>query len=263
MLLQRIFFSPTKTTQMILEGISEGIKAEFITDINLTPLHNPQPDYKINDGLTIIGVPVYSGRVPKIAADRLQKVKANNSPAVLVVVYGNRGYDDALIELKDLAIKTGFRPIAAAAFIAEHSFSSKEKPIGKDRPDEKDLEREKEFGMRINSMFENSNPVNKLNIVDVPGNFPFKQTVKLPPMSPETILDECKKCGTCAKVCPVGAITINGFVETNKDECILCNACVKNCPAKGRVLENDFVNGLREKLYSACSSRKEPEFFFN
>ncbi len=57
--------------------------------------------------------------------------------AIAVVVYGNRNYDDALIELKDILESDGFKVVAGAAFIGEHSFS---KTLAKNRPDEKDMD---------------------------------------------------------------------------------------------------------------------------
>lgn len=63
----------------------------------------------------------------------------NNCTAIIVVVYGNWDYVDALIELRDIAVKMGFKPIAAAAFIGEHSFSTEDSPIAYGRPDISDL----------------------------------------------------------------------------------------------------------------------------
>lgn len=37
------------------------------------------------------------------------------TPAIAVCVYGNRDYDDALIELKDAIEANGFKTVAAAA----------------------------------------------------------------------------------------------------------------------------------------------------
>lgn len=261
--LNRIYFSPTKTTKKVLEGISEGLVFDTTADIDLTLNNGFDQNLTIENGLTIIGVPVYAGRVPKIAADRLSKIKGNNNPAILVVVYGNRHYDDALLELKDLVIKIGFKPVAAAAFIGEHSFSTSEKPIAVNRPDQDDLEKEKAFGKKIAAMLSSVDSIEKLEIISVPGNFPFKESPQLPPMSPETDSEICKKCGKCAKVCPTGAITINEFVETNKTECIKCCACVKACPTGGRLLNHEIILGIREKLFANCGSRKEPEYFIN
>ena len=52
-------------------------------------------------------------------------MKGNQARAVLVCVYGNRAYEDTLIELKDVADKAGFVPAAAVATIAEHSIMHK------------------------------------------------------------------------------------------------------------------------------------------
>ena len=41
-------------------------------------------------------VPVYGGRVPAIAIQRLRALKGQGGPAIAVVVYGNRAYEDAL-----------------------------------------------------------------------------------------------------------------------------------------------------------------------
>lgn len=47
--------------------------------------------------------------------------------------------------------------------------------------------------------------------------------------------DKCKKCGICAKNCPVNAI--NGEIgkvpfKINKDKCIKCGVCISKCPFK-------------------------------
>jgi hypothetical protein len=66
-------------------------------------------------------VPVYGGRVPEVALERLRALKGNGGPAIAVVVYGNRAYEDALLELHTELTANGYKVIAAAAFIAEHS----------------------------------------------------------------------------------------------------------------------------------------------
>ena len=56
-----------------------------------------------------------------------------------MVVYGNRDYEDALLELSDRAKDWGLTPVAAGAFIGEHSYSRPSLPVAEGRPDEDDL----------------------------------------------------------------------------------------------------------------------------
>lgn len=96
--------------------------------------------------IVILAVPVYAGRVPNVLLNYLKSVKADGAKAIAMVLYGNRNYDDALLELTDILRMNGFNISAAGAFIGEHSFS---KILAKDRPDESDLEKISEFAKQI------------------------------------------------------------------------------------------------------------------
>lgn len=65
------------------------------------------------------------------------------------VMYGNREYEDALLELNNIVVEAGFQPVAGGAFIDEHSFENDSTPIAKGRPDIKDLQKATEFGRTI------------------------------------------------------------------------------------------------------------------
>ncbi|MGW8195616.1 MAG: flavodoxin family protein, partial [Desulforhopalus sp.] len=130
-----VFFSPTRTTKKIVEAVLSGIAGNNVGTYDLTYSAEGIGREFHDDELVVFGVPVYAGRVAPLAVERLAGVRGNKSPAVLVVVYGNRDYEDALIELRDLAEKASFIPVAAAAFIGEHSFSSEDFPIAQGRPD--------------------------------------------------------------------------------------------------------------------------------
>jgi len=120
-----IYFSATGTTKKVLESIAEGIAVEDVEHINLTiPERAQKAIPTFSDELVIIGAPVYGGRLPVDAIKRFQQLKADNTLAIVIVLYGNREFDDALLELKHLAAELGFHPIAGGAFIGEHSFSS-------------------------------------------------------------------------------------------------------------------------------------------
>jgi hypothetical protein len=123
-----IFFSPTQTSAKIARAIGEGIGMGRRMETDLTLDEQTSP-IEMNGELCVIAVPVYGGRVAATALQRLQRLKGNGSPAILVVVYGNRDYEDALLELRDTAVQLGFVPLTAGAFIGEHSFSTPESGI--------------------------------------------------------------------------------------------------------------------------------------
>jgi ferredoxin len=257
-----IYFSPTQTTQKILQGIAQGMSVRRIAYLDLTP---PQADTQSFDEivgeLTILGAPVYAGRLPIEAVRRVRRLKAREAPAVVVVVYGNRAYEDALLELKDLAGEQGFRPIAAGAFIGEHSYSTSSRPIAHGRPDEADLNQAWEFGEKILGKLINIPEMDQMPVLEVPGNFPDKDRMERPPEAPTTREGLCILCGTCAAVCPTAAVVVEDAVITEAERCLICQACVKNCPTGARVMEVERVKKVADWLNTHCAQRKEPELF--
>jgi len=252
-----IYFSPTNTTKKIVESIARGIHIDNILHLDLT--YNNTEFIELNNELAIIGVPVYSGRVPKLAAERLGKIKSKKSLCILVVVYGNRAYDDALIELRDLVTEQGFKSFSAAAFIGEHSFSTKQIPLSEGRPDKNDLSKARNFGIEIKQFLNEHKTIDKPMIV--PGNFPYKIVAESPDISPITIESKCDKCGICVNVCPTHSIQLNQQTETDNTSCILCSACVKACPNKARLNDSKLVKKFSDFLAKNCSTRKEPETY--
>ncbi|MBN1766867.1 MAG: EFR1 family ferrodoxin [Prolixibacteraceae bacterium] len=252
-----VCFSPTKTSEKISKIIAQGSGIKVSKDLNIT--HREENYTADKDELTIFAFPVYGGRIPEIAIQRLKKITGNNSPAVLVVVYGNRHYDDALLELQNIVYDQGFKSIAGAAFIGEHSYSTNEYPIAIGRPDKEDIDKALSFGNNIGNLIKNNDTIKELP--NLPGKYPYKERSPQPLISPVTIDSKCIKCTTCVTLCPTGAIQIKDMPETNPSLCILCCACIKGCPSNARLNTNDFVLQKQQWLLKNCVTRKEPETF--
>jgi ferredoxin len=196
------------------------------------------------------------------AIERFKQLKASNTPAVLVVTYGNREFEDALLELKNLTLGLGFRPVAAGAFIGEHSFASEDIPIANGRPDAQDVHVAMQFGAKIRYKVETLQSPDSQTDFEIPGSFPYEAGGARPmAVSPVTREEICNTCGTCAGVCPTAAISMNGSVTTEIELCIRCCACIKNCPEGVRVIENSFWKDIANWLNENCSTRKEPQMF--
>jgi ferredoxin len=257
-----IYFSPTGTTRKVIEGIVQGVHIDTVEHVDLTsPDPKKRKTYKMHEELAIIGSPVYGGRLPLDMISRLQRFKGNDAPAVIVVVYGNRAYEDALLELRDLALGLGFHPIAAGAFIGEHSYSNDAAPIAVGRPDIEDLRRAKAFGKKIHEKMRKIKAIAEMSLLQVPGNFPYKELQMLSDISPVTQQIECNKCEECVAVCPTSAITVGDTVVTDRSLCIRCCACVKTCSTGARVMADQRIRQIAEKLSTTCHERKEPEAY--
>jgi len=258
-----VYFSPTGTTQKVLESIAEGIAAKDVEHVNLTPSegakHKVAP---ISDELVVIGAPVYGGRLPVDAIQRFKLLKASNTLAIIIVVYGNRDFDDALLELKNLAIELGYIPVAGGAFIGEHSFASKDVPIVNGRPDSLDIQKAMDFGVKMKGKIAALRSPDSQMDLKISGQFPYVAGGARPmAVSPVTREDTCTICVTCAGVCPTAAISINGSVATEIELCIRCSACIKNCPTGARVWEDSMMETIANWLKENCSTRKEPQIF--
>jgi len=257
-----ICFSPTGTTRTVLEGIASGLGLGLAGQWDLTLPGYESPDLSGQDApLALIGAPVYAGRVPETAVTRLREIDGQGVPAVVVVTYGNRHYDDALVELFDLAGEQGFVPVAAGAFIGEHSFSSAAMPVAQGRPDIEDIDKATRFGQSVAEKLAKADAKSLAEGLKVPGNRPYKEGWSQPPMAPSVSVEDCNLCGTCVDVCPTGAISVAEEASTDATKCIMCAACVRACPVGARVMDVPLIQGLNKKLYENFSERREPELF--
>lgn len=256
-----VYFSPNGTTKTVSEAIAKGIGAKY-SIINLTKPDSTTVNYEFTSkDLTIIAVPVYSGRVPKTVVERISRLKGNNTPSILVTVYGNRDIDDAMLELKDLTTPLGFNAIAGAAFIGEHCFNTPEFNVAVGRPDKDDIEKAYSFGIKVKQRFDEIK--NEIPDLQVPGKRPYRTYHPLITdlLKIETNMSTCTLCGKCAEVCPTEAVKINDSVSTDIMLCMKCQACIRVCPVKARAWDNDRFKDVAKWLVANCSNRREPEIY--
>lgn len=256
-----IYFSPTHTTRRVVEGIARGLQAPIKQHYDLTPPGAlAQMRQEFDQDLAVIGAPVYAGRLPSAMLSRLRQIKGGARPAVIVVVYGNRAYEDALIELRDSVFDVGFRPVAAGAFIGEHSYSTSGLPIAEGRPDKDDLFMASDFGKTIRETLMTCMSRSNERL-QVPGAVPYKELRMLSGITPSVNEALCSRCGGCVLVCPMAAIDNERPADTNPERCIRCCACVKACPSHAKALDDPRIKHAAEWLYANCGVRKEPETY--
>lgn len=254
--LNLLYFSATDTTAKVVKAVANGVDKNIKEyDITLPNNRNYDITFDEND-VVIIGVPVYGGRVPEFLADYFTRVKGNNTAAVLIVVYGNRYYDDALLELKEIFESNGFIGVAGGAFIGEHSYTDK---VGTGRPDQCDLEAAFNFGVKIKERLSMIKGTSDLPELSVKGNLPYKERKSMPLIIPETN-DQCTDCGICAKYCPTGAIDFNNFRNIDITKCIRCCSCIKKCPVRAKSIKHELFEKIIMGLIDNYSTvRQEPE----
>lgn len=254
MKLVQIVFSPTGGTQKVADILTEKWTGT-VTRVDLSDGNLAISDIAIEqEDVALIAVPSYGGRVPGLAAQRLGKLKGNGAKCIIVCVYGNRAYEDTLVELKDIAENCGFQTVAAVSAVAEHSIMHQ---YATGRPDEKDIEELQGFAETI---FEQL-IAGKLaaSAPELPGNRPYKKAggAGLVPKADKN----CIGCGLCAKNCPAQAINPNNLKTADGKKCISCMRCVVKCPRSARKVNGAMVSAAALAIKKACSERKGNELF--
>lgn len=260
------YFSPTKTTKTVCTTIAQELSHTLgipWKERSFTlPQERQEPLTFTPDTLVIFGIPVYAGRMPNFLLSYVRQTQGNGAMGIPIVVYGNRNYDDALIELRDLMEASRIHTVAAAAFIGEHSFSY---TLGQGRPDTQDLNNARAFAQTAASSITNNRYTTP---VHVKGNIPYR-----PYMVPQKkdgkhqtiskvfpkVSEDCTNCGLCVTVCPLGAIAPDYHSYTHF--CVKCCACVKSCPVGARYFDDETYLFHKKQLEETFSRRAEPEKF--
>lgn len=250
----RAYFSPNGSTKRIMECIAKEFQGIRLICDFLKPTLNVEINLTAQD-LLIIGVPSFSGRVPKICKQQIEQMHGNNTPAIIYVTYGNRDYDDTLIELKETITKNGFRVLTAAAFVCEHSIFHE---VAKHRPDIKDMREIAEFAEVSKYIYANYSD-KYTQILQVRGNTSYRKAMKIP-FVPQ-VNDSCSSCGICATVCPTRAISKKHPQKTSRLKCIACTACIHVCPNKARGFRGTVFHKTQQAFEEKNMKLKKNEIF--
>lgn len=248
MKLKAFVFSPTGGTMKVAKVLANSIDStcEYIDLCGGEDFSHIQLN---QDDVCIMAVPVFGGRVPLLASKRLATLKANNAKAVLVAVYGNRAYEDALKELYDIAKNNGFCVVGAITAIAKHSIVNE---VATDRPNKDDINNLAKMGKVIKQKIQSG------SLLSIDSDGIYKE---YKPMPIEILTSsDCVQCGLCARKCPAKAINMTDarIIDNN---CIYCMRCVSICPKKAKSINPNQLAMLSEKLNKICKEEKEYQLF--
>ncbi len=279
-----VYFTGTGTTKKVVEAIGEAIYTTLyngrknekgfdgISDskISLNCVDFSLPDKRKKTlvfdekTLVVMGMPVVAGRMPNLIKKEI-KIVGNGALAIPVVLYGNRDFQDSLIELKDLMEDSGCKPIGAAAFIGEHSFST---VLAKGRPDDLDIEEATKFGCDIGKrVLYKEEPFSKWEEVGNPKPYfgyykPMKEDgtfIDIRHVKPVTN-EDCILCMKCVLGCRMGAIEKNN-PNLVSGTCMKCCYCIKNCPVSAKEFNDESFVYHKEDLESKYLRKKNNKIF--
>ena len=288
-----IFFSPAGSTAKISESIAT-VAAQVLNvpvkAVNLTPPGAREREYHFTQkDLTVIAFPTYAGKLPnKILPDLKRCLHADSAPAIAVVTFGNRAFDNSLAELTDCLTHNGFFTVSAAAFASRHAFTDK---VGSGRPDETDMAEINHFALASAEKVQNLTDI--VATLTPSGNAtltPYGNTTVAPsgnamvvpsgnaaaayyvpcgtdgkPVNflkakPRTDLSKCSQCGTCARSCPMGSIDPED-VSVVRGICIKCQGCVRKCTRHAKYFDDAAFLSHVAMLEQNFTARAENQMF--
>ena len=252
--LHLLSFSPCGGTAEVNRALARDVDAEIFHHDWTTPASRQAPLSFGPEDRVFMAFPVYGGRMPRNVEQVFGPVEGNGAACALVAVYGNREFEGALLDLFAIAVKKGFRPVAAVAAVAQHSLAPQ---VAAGRPDAGDREQLAAFGRRILAAMRTDTLLGH-----APGAYPEWRLPRGASLFPVTDREKCVACGQCAAVCPASAISQADFTATDEARCIVCAACAKYCPTGARQMGTpESREKLAHHLVTVASRRKEPELW--
>lgn len=265
-----MYFSGTGTTKKVVKRIGNTLGEKLGVErgnINFTPKASREKEYTFSkEEIVVLGVPVIAGRVPNLLLNFLDTIRGEGALAVPIVLFGNRNYDDALIELRDILLKDGFFVVGAGAFVGEHSFS---RELGRGRPDKEDLEIADILVEKIIKNIENKKYLSEK--LYVRGESPYRwyyqprdskgNPIDIRKVKPKTDMNLCDKCGLCVVLCPLGSIE-KEKVDIVSGICMKCCGCIKKCPQGAKYFDDNNFIYHKEELELEYKRRATVEIFY-
>ena len=246
-----IHFSARGTTASYARAVCTSIGLPTISSNWLRREERREVDIS-HDDLLVFSMPVYGGFIPALCRDSAVLLQGHDTPAIIVAVYGNRHYDDALVQMRTLLEERGFTVVAGAAFVARHSIFPS---VAADRPDDDDLDEARSFAKRA------LESIGRTGRLALPGREDHDSLVFKGSSFHPCGDDRCIRCMACAGICPTGAVDRADPCMSDTSACISCGACIDVCPVSSRGYHDEAYKAAETTFAAKCSGRRKNEIF--
>lgn len=266
-----VFFSGTGNTAKIVATLATKLSDLFEVENQLLCINHPAARKSIipcsETELVIVATPVYDGRVPEFLLPYLNSnLVGNNTLVIPVCCYGNRGVDDALVELRNILETRGFRSVGAAAVVGQHVFTHN---LGTSRPGVKDKRVIEDLAVQLKKKIDDLDAIPEYPI-DVVGNDPvgpyntprdrYGYPINISKVRPKTSKDHLDTAKNMIKLCPVGAIAPDGVQIPGP--CMRCGVCIKLSPRGARYYDDEAMSFYKKELDAQYQKPQESQIFY-